>query len=58
MMEQVYFIIDGKELILDKVLVEFDETRKPQNNADLFDLSLFCEFFFLHEIQNLSWKQQ
>ena len=26
MMEQVFFIIDGKELILDKVLVEFDET--------------------------------
>lgn len=26
MMEQVFFIIDGEELILDKVLVEFDET--------------------------------
>lgn len=26
MKEQVFFVIDGKELLLDKVLVEFDET--------------------------------
>ena len=26
MMEQTFFIVDGQELILDKVLVEFDET--------------------------------
>jgi len=25
-MEQAFFIIDGRELFLDKVLVEFDET--------------------------------